>query len=150
MNIQSTQFTKYSAPKVAQPQAEATFSAPQDKIGEALDNLTLSAFTLGTASMDIGMSVGYLSATENPVFEVAGLCVGGAHIVYGIGNWFVGGDNAQNGRSVTAKRRFSVGTGHVLTGAGHICAALGAGGWALGPIMGGMAIRALEDYKART
>jgi hypothetical protein len=152
MNIQSTRLTKFSPAKLSQAsvQSESTFSSSQDKISDALDNLTLSAFTIGTGTLDMGMSVGYLSATQNPTFEIAGLCVGAAHLAVGAGHWFGGMDASQHGRKTTAARRASTGTGHVLTGAGHICAALGAGGWALGPIVGGMAIRALEDYKARS
>lgn len=150
MNIQTTGNSYHRAQRLPTNSGPDSTLASKDKIGEALDNLTLSAFTMGTGALDLGMSVGYLSGTENATFEVAGLCVGAAHAVYGAGNYIAGMNAADNRNPSLAKHRVTVGTGHILSGIGHICGALGAGAWALAPVVGGIAIRSLEDYRVRS
>lgn len=148
MNIRSTT----QAPKhnpMSQAMLARFSSSGEDKIGEALDKLTLSAFTMGNSALDIGMSMGYLGNADNAVFEKAGLFVGGAHVAFGIGNWVAAANAADNRDTTLAKHRVTNGLGHLLSGIGHISGAMGAGAWALAPLVGGITVRAMEDFRTR-
>lgn len=147
MNIQTSSHRRRQT--AGAPRIQSTL-AGQDKIGQALDNLTVSAFTMGTAALDVGMATGYVSGTENATFGTAGICVGAAHGIYGAGNFIAAIGAADSRNHDLAKHRINVGAGHVLSGVGHLCGAMGAGAWALGPILGGIALRTLEDYRVRS
>src|SRR5437016_2421558 len=113
-----------TSPTLAQPQARtATPSRSQKGIGEAIDSLTVSAFTLGTDALDATMGVGYGLRGFPPEFQAAGYAFGAGHCVATIGYLF-----SCDGKSRDEVRhRIATAVGHGLSAAGHIAGAAGAG-----------------------
>jgi len=131
------------------PQRAASSSSPTSsnrKLTDAVDNLTVSALTLGTNVLDATMALGYATKGFPQAFQAAGYAVGVAHAATGLGYFISCVDKGKD----TYRHRGAYAVGHALSALGHIAGAAGAGVWSVAPLVGGMLVTTLEDYRSRT
>jgi len=117
----------------------------ENPIGDAIDKLTISPLQIGLDILDGSMGVAYTTGSFPEAFQVAGYTVGGAHAALAVGYAFGAADQS----SEVAHSRVSKAFGHALLAAGHISGAAGAGVWSLAPLIGGMVVNTLQDYRDR-
>ena len=139
------QITRNLPTSYARPQTASSPSSGK-QLTDAVDSLTVSALTLGTNVLDSTMGLGYATKGFPEAFQNAGYVVGGAHLVASAG-YFIGCvDQSKD----VYRHRSAYAVGHALSGLGHLGGAAGAGVWALAPLVGGMLINTMEDYRSRT
>lgn len=124
----------------------ATSSPSSRKLTDAVDNLTVSALTLGTNMLDATMAVGYATKGFPQAFQAAGYAVGVAHAAASVGYLISCVDKGKD----TYRHRGAYAIGHALAALGHVAGAAGAGVWSVAPIVGGMLACTLEDYRSRS
>lgn len=124
----------------------ATSSPSSRKLTDAVDNLTVSALTLGTNMLDATMAVGYATKGFPQAFQAAGYAVGAAHAAASFGYFISCADKGKD----TYRHRGAYAIGHALAALGHVAGAAGAGVWSVAPIVGGMLACTLEDYRSRS
>ena len=117
----------------------------ENPIGDVIDKLTISPLQIGLDILDGSMGLGYTSGSFPTTFQVAGYAVGAAHGALAIGYTF----GAAEQSSEVAHSRVSKAFGHALLAAGHISGAAGAGAWSLAPLIGGMVVTTLQDFRDR-
>ena len=117
----------------------------ENPIGDAIDKLTISPLQIGTDILDSYMGLVYATMSFPKTFQVAGFAVGAAHGALALG-YLMG---CPDQTSEVAHRRLSTAFGHALLAAGHISGAAGGGIWSLAPLVGGMVVNTLQDYRDR-
>jgi hypothetical protein len=91
------------------------------------------------------MGLGYTTASFPEMFQVAGYTVGAAHGALAAGYLMGCVDQTRD----VAHSRVGKAFGHALLATGHVAGAAGAGVWALAPLIGGMVVTTLQDYRDR-
>jgi len=119
-------------------------SSKGNAIGKAIDELTVSPFTLGSDVLDLGMGACYIAGGFPDGFKNAGLGAGIAHLGLGVIDLFRCMDQRDQIHHCLQSC-----LGHALSGGGHILGALGGGVWAAPLILGGALTSTLEDYHFR-
>lgn len=117
----------------------------ENPIGDVIDKLTVSPLQIGLDLLDGSMGIGYATGSFPEAFQTAGYAVGGAHVALAAGYMFGSIDQTRE----VSHSRLSKSVGHALLAAGHISGAAGAGVWSLAPLIGGMVVNTLQDYRDR-
>lgn len=117
----------------------------ENPIGDALDKLTISPLQLGMDLLDTSMGIGYATNSVPDAFRVGGYVAGAAHGALAAG-YLLG---AIDRTSEVAHARVSKAFGNALLAVGHISGAAGAGIWSWAPLVGGMVVTTLQDYRDR-